>query len=275
MICKVTWRSSSIFLLEKLQEEVILMKHIYAFENKDDFDRFQDIIERFTQKLLKFQNELEQNYALKDVPKGIVWTSEQLATNIFSQIAIPAFTRKDIIYISPDLTSWRKLFISQLEGQENNYPNIKAFYENMSENHIFTIVGHELTHHSDLFIDEFDDEREDSIWFEEGMCEYLPRKILLSEVEFNEITKIESEMVEIFKGKYGNHSLDDFGTSSYHGSLTSIMFDYWRSFLAVKYLVEERANHDVKMVFDQYHKWDKEGRKVPLTNHFKLDSLFN
>lgn len=251
------------------------MKHIYAFENKKDFDEFQDIIERFSQKLLKYQHELVQNYDLKDLPKAIVWTSEELATNTFSQIAIPAYTRKDIIYISPDLTSWRKLLISQLEGQGSNYPHIKEFYENMSENHLFTIVGHELTHHLDLFIDEFDDEREDSIWFEEGMCEYLPRKILLNEGEFNEITKVESELIEIFKNQYGNHSLDEFGKSSYQGGLTSIMFDYWRSFLAVKYLVEEVANNNVKMVFDEYHKWDKEGRKVPLTHYFKLDSLFN
>ncbi|WP_427138846.1 hypothetical protein [Psychrobacillus psychrodurans] len=249
------------------------MKQIYAFENKEDFEKFQDIIERFTQKLLKYQYELENKYGLRDLPKGIVWTSEELATNIFSQVPIPAYTSKDIIYISPDLKSWRELFVSQLE--EHNNPNIKEFYENMSENHLFTIVGHELTHHSDLFVDEFDDERKDSIWFEEGMCEYLPRKILLSEVEFNEITKVESEMVEIFKEKYGNHSLDEFGKASYQGSLTSIMFDYWRSFLAVKYLVEVSANNDVKIVFEEYLKWDKEGRKIPLTQYFKLDSLLN
>ena len=109
------------------------MKQIYAFENKEDFERFQDIIEKFSQKLLNFQYELEKNYALRDLPKGIVWTSEELATNIFSEIPIPAYTNKDIIYISPDLASWRELFISQLE--EHDKPYIKEFYENLSENH--------------------------------------------------------------------------------------------------------------------------------------------
>lgn len=216
---------------------------------------------------------VRKKYALKDLPKGIIWTSEELATKVFSNVPIPAFTNKDFIYISPDLTSWRKLFISQLEGR--NYPKVKKFYENISENHIFTILGHELTHHSDLFVDEFDDERDGSIWFEEGMCEYLPRKIILDDEEFNEISKVELEMIEIFKDKYGNHSLDEFGKASYQGSLTSIMFDYWRSFLAVKYLVEVYANNDVKKVFDEYQKWDKGGRKLPLTKYFKLDSLFN
>ncbi len=252
---------------------VHFMKHIYAFEKKEDFDKHKEIIERFTDRLTEYQRELEENFALKDLPKGIVWTSEELATNVFSDIPIPAFTNRDIIYISPDLTTWRKLFVKQLE--ERNNPNIKKFYENLSENHIFTILGHELTHHSDLFLDEFDDEREESIWFEEGMCEYLPRKIILDEVEFNEITNVELEMVEMFKDKYGNHSLDKFGSASYQGSLTSIMFDYWRSYLAIKFLVEERANNDIKQVFREYHNWHNEGRKQPLTEYFEIQTLFD
>ncbi|WP_230199542.1 hypothetical protein [Bacillus testis] len=136
------------------------------------------------------------------------------------------------------------------------------------------ILAHELTHHSDLFLDDFDDEREDGIWFEEGMCFYLPRKILLNEKEFNEITYVETELFETFKDEYGNHSLDDFGTSSYQGSLSGIMFDYWRSYLAVKFLVEVSANNDVKLVFEEYHKWDQEGRKVSLAEYFDINSLF-
>lgn len=80
--------------------------------------------------------------------------------------------------MSPDLNKWRKLFLGQLEKRD--LPTVHHFYENFSENHLLIIMAHELTHHIDLFPDEFD-EREDSIWFEEGMCFYLPRKTLLSE----------------------------------------------------------------------------------------------
>ncbi|MFC4620484.1 hypothetical protein ACFO4N_17450 [Camelliibacillus cellulosilyticus] len=249
------------------------MKQIYAFENKDDYEKYQDIIKRFTEKLNEYQLVLENEFALLDPPRAIVWTTKELATTIFSDVPIPAFTNKDIIYISPDLSSWKKLFIEQLEGHSN--PKIEEFYENMSENHLFTIVGHELTHHSDLFMDEFDDEREDSIWFEEGMCDYLSRKIILDNKEFNEITNVELELVDIFKSKYGSHSLDKFGSSTYQGSLTSIMFDYWRSYLAIKFLVEQRYNNDIHQVFTDYHNWDKEGRRKPLTEHFQVTTLFN
>lgn len=245
------------------------MKHIYAFEKIADYEKFEPIIERFNDRLAGYEQTLSQDFALTDKPKGIVWTSAELATSVLSDIPIPAYTNKDVIYISPDLDAWRKLFIQQLDGKE--LPHIRAFYENYSENHLFTIVGHELTHHSDLFPDEFDDERDDSIWFEEGMCEYLPRKLLLSEAEFDEITAVERELVEVFTPQYGGRSIDDFGSSSYQGSLSSIMFDYWRSFLAVTYLVEQRFDHDIQAVFAEYRKWHEAGRKVSLTAHFGLD----
>ncbi|WP_018665525.1 hypothetical protein [Heyndrickxia acidiproducens] len=155
------------------------MKQIYAFENKVDFDKYQDRIQRFSGRLNEYQKILEKQYALTELPKGILWTTEELATTVFSKIPIPAYTNENLIYMTPDLESWRRLFLTQLEGKE--LPNIKSFYENFSENQLFIILAHELTHHSDLFLDDFEDGLENGIWFEEGMCFYLPRKLLLSE----------------------------------------------------------------------------------------------
>src|SRR5699024_4228439 len=249
------------------------MKHIYAFERKEEYEEYQDIIQQFSKKLNEYQIILENEYALTDFPKGVVWTTEELATTVFSEIPIPAYTNKDLIYMSPDIETWQEIFIKQLDGK--NLSNVRRFYESNTKKEMLIILAHELTHHSDLFLDEFNDDAEDGIWFEEGMCFYLPRKILLNEKEFNEITNVETELVEVFKDQYGNRSLEDFGSSTYQGSLSSIMFDYWRSYLAVKYLVEIRADNDVKLVFDEYHKWDKEGRKVPLMQYFDLSSMLN
>ena len=246
------------------------MRYIYAFESKEDYIKYQGIIERFSVKLEKYQKVMVEDFELIEPPKGIVWTTGELATTVFSDIPIPAYTNKDLIYMSPDLETWRELLVKQLDGKEIR--NVQKYYESYSENQLFIILAHELTHHSDLFLDEFEDERENSIWFEEGMCFYLPRKIMLSEKDFNDITHIETELVEVFKDEYGNHSIENFGSSSYQGSLPSIMFDYWRSYLAVKFLVEVRANNDIKQVFNEYHRWDREGRKVPLTEYFQLDA---
>jgi hypothetical protein len=175
--------------------------------------------------------------------------------------------------MTPELSAWKSLFMEQLE--ERDYPEIKAFYESISINQVLAIAGHEMTHHSDLFLDEFDDDRNDGIWFEEGMCDYLSRKHLLGEQEFEELADTESKLIGLFKDKYGTHSLEEFGSSSYKGSLTSIMYDYWRSGYAVKYLVEKKFDNNVWRVFDEYHNWDAEGRKVSLLEHFGLGELFD
>ncbi|RKQ34735.1 hypothetical protein [Oceanobacillus halophilus] len=245
------------------------MKHIYAFEKKEDFETYQKRIDQFKKGLNDYQEILKEKYGLKTGPRAVVWTSEKLATEVFSDVPIPAYTNKDIIYMSPDLSEWRTLFLKQLDGIK--IPYIEHFYKNYSENQLFTILGHELTHHSDWFLDEFDDDRDNGIWFEEGMCEYLPRKHCLNETEFKEIVKVESELVDIFKGKYGINSIEEFGSTTYKGSLSSIMFDYWRSFLLVKELVEERANGNVELIFKIYHEWDEKGRKVPLTEYFEAE----
>lgn len=252
---------------------MLVVKQIYAFETKEEYEKYQSTIERFNKVLDEYQHILKRDYDLVDLPKGILWTSEELATTVFSEIPIPAYTNKDLIYMTPDVQAWQDIFVKQLDGK--NLPNVHKFYKKFTEKEMLIILAHELTHHSDLFLDEFDDERESDIWFEEGMCMYLPRKILLNEDEFNQITNVETELFEAFKNEYGNHPLEEFGSSSYSGSLSSIMFDYWRSYLAIKFLVEVRSNNDVKVVFDDYHKWDKEGRKVTLTEFFDINTLFN
>lgn len=219
------------------------------------------------EQLRPYQSKLEAEFLLNELPKGIVWTTSELATTTFSQIPIPAFTNRDLIYITPDLEEWKCLFLEQLEDQY--LPDIRHYYETISDKHVLAILAHELTHHIDLFPDEFDDEQHDSIWFEEGMCEYLPRKYLFTDEEFNQIVNVERKLVEVFENRYGGHSLDDFGAKSYEGSLTSIMYDYWRSFLTVKQLVDQ-YNGDVRAVFDQYNKWHQTGREMPLTEYFSM-----
>ncbi|MFS0780579.1 hypothetical protein [Bacillus sp. 1P06AnD] len=248
------------------------MKQILAFEHVEECRKYERTIEYLAGMIGSYKHILEEQYALRDSPKGIVWTTDELATEVFSNQWIPAYTNKNVIFITPDLNGWKHLFLSQLEDKP--LPDARSFYEQFSENDLLVIVAHELTHHSDLFIDEFDDEREDSIWFEEGMCQYLPRKLLLSERRLEEITAVELSLVHEFQEEYGKRLLDDFGTGSYGDRLSSIMFDYWRSYLAVKYLVEVRADQNVMKVFGEYHKWHHEGRKVPLTEYFGLEEKF-
>ena len=81
------------------------MKQIFAFESKDEYEKHQDIIQRFIIKLKTYQQVLEDSYALTEKPNAIVWTNEEIATTVFSDLPIPAYTNKNTIYMSPDLAT--------------------------------------------------------------------------------------------------------------------------------------------------------------------------
>ncbi|MCG3086560.1 hypothetical protein [Sporosarcina cyprini] len=240
------------------------MKSILCFETTEESEKHEALIKRQMERLGKYEEVLRSSYRLEEMPKAVIWTSTELATTVFSTIPIPAYTNEEFIYLSPELEQWRDLMLLQLDGKE--LPEIQAYYEKFGEDHLFEILAHELTHHSALFVDEFDDDREDSIWFEEGMCFYLPRRFL-GEEYFNEVTKVEDDLVKAHQVKYGGHSLDDFGSGTYEGSIPSIMFDYWRSFLKVKDIVEFHHG-DVQQVFRLYHEWHETGRNQSLSAYF-------
>ena len=245
------------------------MKQIFAFEDLAQMELHKNLTQSMFQKLQPYQLYLQQEFALKESPKAIIWTSTELATTIFSTVPIPAYTRKDLIYMSPVVEDWKSIFVEQLDGR--NLPVIKRYYEQNTESQMMEILAHELTHHSDLFLEEFDDGNwEEGIWFEEGMCFYLPRKYLLDEHEFDEISTVERTLVKEFREKYGQHSLSKFGSNTYKGNMTSIMYDYWRSFLAVNELVD-RFDGDIMAVFDQYHDWYNKGKESTLIDYFQID----
>ena len=80
--------------------------------------------------------------------------------------------------------------------------------------------------------------------------------------------------IKLFKTKYGQFPIDQFGAGSYeHNSLASIMLNYWRSAAAIHHLVEVRFKGDVKEVFDKFHEWHTNGRKEKLSDYFGVNDF--
>ena len=52
------------------------------------------------------------------------------------------------------------------------------------------------------------------------------------------------------------------------------MYDYCRSFLTIKHLVEVQANNNPLEVFKHYNQWCEAGRKEPLSSYFNVENLF-
>lgn len=255
-----------------------MIKQIFAVETKAEYGRYVEQIEQLMKMFVQYESFLKENFELIDMPTSIVWTSRENATTVFSSVPVPAFTKKHTIYMTPSVHEWRAFYLSQLENEELpeevNIEVVKQYFESITIDHVFCILAHELTHHIDLFPDEFDDDRTDGIWFEEGMCEYLSQKFALTQEQYKELRDIDNKMIEIFKPKYGQFSIDQFGMSSYEqNSLAAIMLNYWRSAAAIHHLVEERYGGNVNIIFELYHEWHANGRKEKLTDYFGVNDF--
>lgn len=255
-----------------------MMKQIYAFESISDYENYKDEIHLLNKKLNTYKELLINQFELKEMPKSIVWTSSENATTVFSQVPVPAYTNRKTIYMSPRVSEWKAFYLSQLDNEElensDEIQYIKNYFHSLTIDDVFCILAHELTHHIELFPDEFEEERNNSIWFEEGMCEYLSQRMTLPEHRYKELRKNENLLIKLFKPKYGGFSLDDFGADSYNQtSLASIMLNYWRSAAAVHYLVEYRYEGDIMKVFSRYIEWHENGRQQPLTEYFGVEKF--
>jgi len=54
-----------------------------------------------------YKEYLINQFELKILPKSIVWTSSENATTVFSQVPVPAYTNREIIFMSPSVREWK------------------------------------------------------------------------------------------------------------------------------------------------------------------------
>lgn len=242
------------------------MKFIYAVEQQAQLEQYQLFFRSYQQKLQSFLSFLGKEYAVANLPNAVLLTNAEIATKYISSVPIPAYTNDCRTVFCPELDVWKEIYLRQLDEWDNRV--IREYYESkLTENHVLQILGHEFVHHSAYFPDS---DYGTGIWFEEGICEYISRRYFLSDEAFQEEAHINALLADHFSEKYGKHSLEEFGSSTYEGDYASIFFEYWRSFLAVKMLVD-RAEGDIHRVFRQYQDWLDSERTVSLLQWFHLD----
>lgn len=243
------------------------MKSIYTFEVADDLNKYQNDITNFHTQLNAFETYLVEQFQLKDKPKGVFWTSRFVMEEVLEK-PVPAFTRDEAIYMCADSNYWEQYFKALLpEALKDKYT---SFYEMHTKDEMLAILGHELAHHIDLFLAEFDEEHPtcEDMWFEEGMATYLPRKFFFDDELFNNIYHLEKSLYEYYLNDFGDLPLEHFTYDIYSHPKEYIMFHYWMSFIKVTEMVK-RANGDASHVFKLYHDWDTAGRKVSLLDYFE------
>lgn len=241
------------------------MKYIYAVAEEAELRQFQDFSARNNQRIRNYLHYLKTEYQVMELPKAIVFTGVETATRLLSSIPVPAYTSEQRTVFCPDLESWMEIYLKQLEGAENT--EVRRYYKTaLTEDHILQILGHEFVHHSGLFIDEA---YEKSMWFEEGMCEYISRKYFLTDAEFEEEARINTLLVNLFEVRYGVQPLEGFCADTYFGTYAGIFYSYWRSFLAVDHIVDHFGG-DVMAAFREYRRWFDTDPSLPLSEWFHL-----
>lgn len=244
------------------------MKHIYAVSNTEDLQRYHAFACAIQPRLDAYLDHLKKTYQVTDLPRCILWTDLETATRLISDIPVPAYTNDYRTVFCPDLDAWRSIYLHQLDDADSE--SVRRYYETrLTENHILQILGHEFVHHSGWFSED-DSDRESGIWFEEGMCEYISRKFFLTDPEFEESVLINQQLTELMRERRTERSLEAFGAAAYREDYAGIFWGYWRSFLAVKHLVDSRGGN-VIAVLKEYRIWQEADSPTPLAQWFHLE----
>ncbi|MFB4212349.1 hypothetical protein ACE1TH_10625 [Shouchella sp. JSM 1781072] len=241
------------------------MRHIIATETADQWKKQMKMKEQLEDEFNLFCEKVNDAFFIVEKPNTIIWTPAKHVMNTFSTVPVPAFTRENQIYLTGDLSEWSSYFLQLLTKPPQT--NVKQYFERFNRKSLLTIVGHEWMHHSNLFVDDFDDGREDEIWFEEGMCDYIARKCLLTEAEFEEVVDVEQTLVHQYAEEFPFFTIDQFGQTTYAESTTKVMYAYWKSFLAIKDILESGNYLHILDVFNRYQDWHKQGRAGKLFDY--------
>lgn len=246
------------------------MRFLYAVEDAAQLRAYASAAQRLRPRLDAYIAHIENRYAVRTLPRVIVLTGMEAATQLLSGIPVPACTNEYRVMFCPDPEVWQNIWLSQLEGLSGpEAEEIRAYYQTVpNDNCLLSILGHELAHHSELFFDDFDDARDGGIWFEEGMVEYIGREYFLTPIEFAEEARINRLLVHLLEKQYGSHSLENFGAATYDSSYAAIFFEYWRSFLAVRSLVEQLGS--IEAVFQSYRRWGEQDSVKTLSEWFQI-----
>ncbi|MFD1018616.1 hypothetical protein [Thalassobacillus hwangdonensis] len=206
-----------------------------------------------------------------ELPRGIVFHDLQSATELYSTIPLPAYTSRNLIHITPLVDTWKEIYLSSASDSQA----ASDYFHALDLDDVAAIAAHELTHHADFFHSEFEtweEEDEEDMWFEEGMCEYLPRKFMFSEEKLDKILSVEADLIERFKSEFGMYPLSSFGKAGYRGGnsqgYATAFYDYWRSCITVMRLIEEYCDGEVEQLIAHYRDWVEGERKTNLQNFF-------
>ncbi|ASN05630.1 hypothetical protein [Virgibacillus necropolis] len=233
------------------------MKKAYSVTNLESIENVARDGNKIFPFLLKYKDNLRK-YGEVNGPKGIVFHDFESATSVYSETPLPAYTSRDLIHLCPSIEIWKQIYLDAI--RESNNEMAKTYFNELQLSDVATIAAHEWTHHLNILGD-FEGSDAENMWFEEGLCFYLPRKVLMSNKEFIRITKVEEKLIEEFQKTFGTYTINFFGQSD-EGGFTGALYDYWRATWLVTYLTETYLEGNIDGLLDLFEKWKGSGERL-------------
>ena len=151
------------FIAKRGKEEK--MKYLFLAENAEELNNLQSLTEGFAPILNEYLDYLKMNFQVVELPRSIVWAGFETAVNSVSDLPLPAYTNDYRTVMNPQIEVWRRLYLKQTDAytESESVKKVKQYYEKFNMHNVLQILGHEMAHHSDLFLDET---YETEMWFE-------------------------------------------------------------------------------------------------------------
>ncbi|MCA0983127.1 hypothetical protein LCL89_03585 [Halobacillus yeomjeoni] len=233
------------------------MKYAISVTDTKKVNEIEDKGKQVLNALNEYIPKLEQLTKVEQ-PRGMVFHDFSSATELYSEIPIPAYTSRDLIHLNPEPSVWKEIFFSTVVPEKMG--EVYDYYSETNVREVAMIAAHEWTHHAEFFHDDFEGD-EENMWFEEGMCEYIPRTFMLDEQERVRLSRVEYELIQFYKSEFGEYPLVNFGQAGYrmgnNESFTAAFYDYWRSAWVVERLVEDYFDGSLTPLIQLYQSWDQ------------------
>ncbi|MEW4353906.1 hypothetical protein AB1I63_03260 [Streptococcus pneumoniae] len=242
------------------------MRQIYAYEADNDRLHIQPVTDELFKQGALYREYLAIHFALKEPADFVVWTKASFASHIFGNHDLPAYNNGTRIIMCPDKKEWEDL-LSKAFAPYEMPQSLVDYYRNLPDYQMTQIFLHEITHDSDLFGSEYGEARDD-LWFEEGMCEYLSYRYILTDEELLEIRTLLQTQVDFFNPIFGGFHVEKFSEETYKdGNLAYLYTFYVHAFLTVCDLVDQFGS--VEQVFEVYQDWWQNSETTSLFDWFK------
>jgi len=246
------------------------MKFAYAFTEKKNLHKLEQKkgkIEVFVKELVDKVEKLT-SYKVRPIEYFVLHDFAS-ATKVHSHYPVPAWTtpERGVINFCPEEKRWQNIMktnVKQLNLPESAERNLLKHYDQWNLDFLLDdVVGHELCH----LLEIFENLPDGMDWFEEGLCFYLPRRIL-SETKkelVKEIYQQEMKLVSYSQRWVKGHFLKDFSAyrTKLHNNLIIFLNDYHLAANATKELVDEIVGGDVREVMQAAEQVSSEIEEPP------------